>query len=84
MENSFTIKNKISDGKSRSFKTIKKLDKTLSNDKKKATYDAYEKFERFKHPNKLSLADYIIEFEELLYYLEKHEIKLPAVAVSQQ
>ena len=56
----------------------------FSNDKKKATYDAYEKFERFKHSNKLSLADYIIEFEELLYYLEKHEIKLPAVALSQQ
>ena len=54
-------------------KLKEKLDKAFSNDKKKATYDAYEKFERFKHSNEMSLADYAIEFEELLYCLEKYE-----------
>ena len=28
------------------------------------------------------LADYIIEFEELLYCLEKYEIKLPPVVLT--
>ena len=30
----------------------------------------------------MSLADYRIEFEELLYFLEKYEIKLPPVIVA--
>ena len=47
-------------------KLKEKLDKAFSKDKKKATYDAYEKFERFKCSNEMSLADYTIEFEELL------------------
>ena len=29
----------------------------------------------------MSLADYTIEFEELLYRLEKYEIKLPPVVL---
>ena len=58
------------------------LDKAFSKDKKKATYDAYDKFERFKRSNEMSLAGYTIEFEELLYCLEKCEIKLPPVVVA--
>ena len=58
-----------------------KLDKAFSKDKKKATYDAYEKFERFKQSNEMSLADYTIEFEELLYCLKEYEIKLLPVVL---
>ena len=58
-----------------------KLDKAFSKDKKKATYDAYEKFERFKQSNEMSLADYTIEFEELLYCLREYEIKLLPVVL---
>ena len=50
----------------------------------KATYDAYEKFERFKHSNQMPLAEYTIEFEELLYCLQKYEIKLPPAVVAYQ
>ena len=63
-------------------KLKEKLDKSFSTDKKKATYVADEKFENFKRSNKMSLADYRIEFEELLYFLEKYEIKLPPVIVA--
>ena len=49
---------------------------------KKAKYDDYEKFERFKHSHEMFLADYTIEFEERLYCLEKYEIKLPPVVVA--
>ena len=76
-------------------KLKEKLDKTFSKDKKKATYDAYDKFERFKRSNEMykkfeklkflnemSLADYTIEFEELIYCLKKHEIKLPPVILA--
>ena len=61
-----------------------KLDKAFSKDKKKATYDAYEKFERLKQSNEMSLADYTIEFEELLYCLKEYEIKLPPVVLPYQ
>ena len=63
-------------------KLKEKLDKAFSKDKKKATYDAYEKYERFKRSNEMSLADYTIEFEELLYCLEKYEMKLSPVIVA--
>ena len=58
------------------------MDKAVSKDKKKATYEAYEKFERFKRSNEMSLADNTMEFEELLYCLEKYEIKIPPVGVA--
>ena len=45
-------------------KLKQKLDKAFSRDKKKATYDACEKY--LKDPNEMSSADYTIEFEELL------------------
>ena len=58
---------------------VKKLkgkpDKAFSKDKKKVTYDAYEKFERFKCSNEMNSADYTIEFEELLFCLEKYFIE---------
>ena len=65
-------------------KLKEKLDKAFSKDEKKATYDAYEKFERFTQSNEMSLADYTIESEELLYSLEKYEIKLPPVVLAYQ
>ena len=52
--------------------------------KKKLTYDAYEKSERFKCSNEMSSADYTIEFEELFYCLEKYKIKLPPVVLAYQ
>ena len=63
-------------------KLKEKLDKAFSKDKKQATYQAYEKFERFKRSNKMSLADNTMAFEELLYCLEKYEIKIPPVVVA--
>ena len=63
-------------------KLKEKLDKAFSKDKKKATYDACEKFERFKRANEMSLANYTIEFEELIYCLEKYEINLPPVVLA--
>ena len=65
-------------------KLKEKLDKAFRKDKKKVTYDAFEKFERFKRSNEITLADYTIEFEELLYCLEKCEIKLSPVVVAYQ
>ena len=59
-----------------------KLGNAFSKDKKKATYDAYEKIEKFKRSNKMSLADYTIEFEELHYFLGKSEIKIPSVVLA--
>ena len=63
-------------------KLKEKLDKAFSKDKKQATYQAYEKFERFKRSNKMSLADNTMAFGELLYCLEKYEIKIPPVVVA--
>ena len=63
-------------------KLKEKLDKAFSKDKKKAKYEAFEKFERFKRSNEMSFADNTMEFEELRYYLEKYEIKLPSVVVA--
>ena len=47
-------------------KLIGKLDKAFSKDKKKTTYDDYEKFGRSKHSNEmpLNVADYTRESEE--------------------
>ena len=57
-------------------KLKEKLDKAFSKDKKKATYDAYENFERFfKRSNKMSSAGYTIEFEELFCCQEKYFIQ---------
>ena len=50
-----------------------KLDKAFSKDKKKATYDDYEKFERFKRSNEMFLAVCSIEFEKLIYCYEKYD-----------
>ena len=63
-------------------KLKEKFDKVFSKDKKKATYDAYEKSEKFKRSNEMSFADYTIGFEEFLYHLEKYEIKLPPVELA--
>ena len=54
-------------------KLKEKLDKAFSKDKKIATYDAYDKFERFKRSNEMFLADCSIEFEELIYCYEKYD-----------
>ena len=59
-----------------------RIDGATSKDKKKATYDAYEKFERFKRSIGMSLGDYTIEFEEFLYCLQKYEIKLPPAVLA--
>ena len=50
-----------------------KLDKAFSKDKKKATSDDYEKFERFKRSNEMFLAVCSIEFEEIIYCYEKYD-----------
>ena len=63
-------------------KLEEKLDTAFSKDKKKASYDDYEKFERFKLSNEMSLAEYTTEFEELFYCLEKYEINLPPVVLA--
>ena len=65
-------------------KLKEKLDKAFSKDKNKATYDDYEKFERFKRSNEMSLADYAIEFKEVFYCLEKYKIKLPPAVPAYQ
>ena len=59
-----------------------KLDKTFVKDKKVAMYESYEKFEKFKRSKDMSLEDYTIEFAELVYCLEKYEIKLPQVVLA--
>ena len=50
-----------------------KLDKAFSKDKKKATYDDYEKFQRFKRSKETFLAVCSIELEELIYCYEKYD-----------
>ena len=73
-----TLQLKIKDLKVRGgvTKLKEKLDKAFSKDKKKATYDAYENFERFfKRSNKMSSAGYTIEFEELFCCQEKYFIQ---------
>ena len=73
-----TLQLKIKDLKVRGgvTKLKEKLDKAFSKDKKKATCDAYENFERFfKRSNEMSSADYTIEFEELFCCQEKYFIE---------
>ena len=64
-------------------KLKEKFDKGFSKNEKEATY-ADEKFERLKCSNEMPLADYTIEFDELLYCIEKYEIKLHPVVVAYQ
>ena len=54
-------------------KLKEKLDKAFSKDKKKATYDDYEKFERFKRSNEMFLAVCSIEFKKLIYCYENYD-----------
>ena len=77
-------KKAISQLEIKDLKLKEKLDKAFSKDKNKATYDDYEKFERFKRSNEMSLADYAIEFKENFYCLEKCKIKLPPVVPAYQ
>lgn len=43
----------------------------------KTAYLAYEKFEKFKRPETMSITDYIVEFERLYYKIKTHKMVLP-------
>ena len=45
---------------------VAKLDKLYLKDKTQSAYEAYDNFERFKHPSDMSISDCINEFERLL------------------
>lgn len=38
---------------------------------------AYEKFEKFRRPETMSITDYIVEFERLYYKIKTHKMVLP-------
>ena len=48
---------------------VAKLDKLYLKDKTQSAYEAYDKFECFKHRINMSISDYLNEFERLLIKL---------------
>ena len=48
---------------------------------KAASYIAYEKFELFKHPAKMSIVDYLNEFQKLYYDIQRYEMTLPSAVL---
>ena len=60
---------------------INKMTKLYVEDSKAAAHIASEKFELFKHPAKMSIVDYLNEFEKLYYDIQRHEMTLPSAVL---
>ena len=56
---------------------LAKLDGLYLKDEKLRTYNAYDKFEQFKRDEKMSINDYLIDFEKKLSKIKQHGIDLP-------
>ena len=63
---------------------LNKLDTLYLKDKKLQTYNAYDEFEQFKHTKKMSINDYLIDFEKKLSKVREHGIVLPDAVLAYQ
>ena len=55
---------------------IKKLDSLYKKDTVQVAYEAYDKFERFKRPENMSMKNFIIEFERLVSKTKSHGMSM--------
>ncbi|KAL2093504.1 hypothetical protein ACEWY4_010816 [Coilia grayii] len=61
---------------------LEKLDGLFLKEEKDRTYDAYSSFDRIMRDSSLSMADYIIEFEQRYSRMRKYRMELPDADVT--
>ena len=58
-------------------KVLEQLDKLYLKDKMQLSYQAYDAFEKFKRPEDMAIADFVVEFERLYNKAKAHDMVLP-------
>ena len=56
---------------------IKALDNLYLKDRGYSAYEAYETFEKLKHPSSMTINNYIIEFEHLYHKIKIYDMGIP-------